>query len=501
MVGRLWPAAAIALVYLWAFPYFGKLRSANELPRVLMTEEIVDHGTFKLDARLGELGSRFDIAETPDHHFYPNKAPGPSLLGVPVYAALRVFVKHPSLRAATWALRVGAVTVPCLVFLWWFWAAAARFAPNDGARRQTLVAYAIGSMALPYGILFFSHALAAACAGGAFVAAMRIARGEAKRPDAAAAVCGALAGASVLVDYQSLLAAAAVGVYLIVRVRKLRVAAIAGAAAAVPMALLLFYQWKCFGSPLRTGYAFAADPAHKQGVLGIIGPNGPAAYNALVAPDNGLIVLMPWALLAVLGAVVVARDAALRARVGAEIIVCGAVAAAYVLFVSSLVPEFGRAGWSVGPRYIGVAMPFLAWCAAPGIAWCAARPAPRALAGGLVVAGAIVMVAAAATYPHWPTSFKNPLYEVGFHALRRDLAPHSIGTALGLPGVWSLAPMFAAAAALVVWALGVSTRRLAISAAAACVVGVLIVAAYSRFPATGKSGERPWAFVVSSWEP
>ena len=79
-------AAAFAFVYLYAFPYFGRLRSANELPRVLMTQEIVERGTFAVDARLPEMGSLYDIATAPDGRHYPNKAPGVSVLAVPVSA-------------------------------------------------------------------------------------------------------------------------------------------------------------------------------------------------------------------------------------------------------------------------------------------------------------------------------------------------------------------------------------------------------------------------------
>ena len=46
--------AAFALVYLYAFPYFAGLKSANELPRVLTTQELVERGTIAIDARLGE---------------------------------------------------------------------------------------------------------------------------------------------------------------------------------------------------------------------------------------------------------------------------------------------------------------------------------------------------------------------------------------------------------------------------------------------------------------
>ena len=35
--------AAFAVIYLYAFPYFDRLRNANEMPRILMTKAIVEH--------------------------------------------------------------------------------------------------------------------------------------------------------------------------------------------------------------------------------------------------------------------------------------------------------------------------------------------------------------------------------------------------------------------------------------------------------------------------
>ena len=52
-----WFFLLFAAVYLYAFPFFDQLRSANEMPRLLMTQELVDRGVFYLDRRLSEFGS------------------------------------------------------------------------------------------------------------------------------------------------------------------------------------------------------------------------------------------------------------------------------------------------------------------------------------------------------------------------------------------------------------------------------------------------------------
>ena len=358
-------------------------------------------------------------------------------------------------------------------------------------------------MALPYALVFMSHQTAAACVGGALWASVAVAREERGRKDLLAAAAGLLAGLSILVDYQSVFAAAAVGVYLLARSpRRVRHGAIA-AAAALPSALaLLAYHKICFGSPWRLPYAYAADPAHKVGLLGIIGPNAQAFYQALLAPDNGLLVLSPWVLLAVLGAVAIARSREARARVGAEALVCGVVAVLYVLFIGSLEPEFGRAGWSVGPRYIGVAVPFVAWLAVAGLAAVEDRPVARAVAHALVLVGVAVHVVAASTYPHWPIGFRNPLNEVSLRVLRSGLAPHSLGTLVGLRGLASLLPLYALVAALAVALLGWRPRGRALTTAIAAVLAAGIIVAYSRFPATPANiAEKKWIFIQSAWEP
>src|SRR5262249_20191625 len=206
---------------------------------------------------------------------------------------------------------------------------------------------------------------------------------------------------------------------------------------------------------------------------GVIGPNATALAQALVTPDNGLLVLMPWVVLAVVGAVRLLRAPATRP----EAAVAAGVALPYVLFVGALVPEFGRAGWSLGPRYITCALPFLAWLAAAGLDAADARPAPRAAAQALVLVGLVVMVAAGTTFPHWPTIFQNPLYEVSFWLLRHGYAPHSLGTWLGLRGLPSLLPLYLVVAALIVALLGRGERARTATLAIAAVVAVGLVGA------------------------
>ena len=498
--------AALVFLYLYPFPYFSKLRSANEMPRIYLTQEIVDRGTFRLDARWSELqlGSTFDVSTTPDGHRYSNKAPGTSFLAVPGYLLIkgwhRLVGGEPSLAEVTRVFRVTAVTIPALLFLCWFFSLTRRFAPDAAPRRTALLAYALGSLAFPYALLFFSHQTAAACAGGAFVCAVRRVRGETRWPNLTSVGIGLLAALAVVVDYQSVFAALAIAIYLLLRSqRRWPDVALATLGAIPPAAALMFYHQTCFGSPLKTGYSFAVDPACQHGLLGIIGPNLQGLWQALLAPDNGLIVLMPWVLIAIVGGAAIAYDREARARVGAEALLCGIVILAYVLFLGSLAPAIGRAGWSVGPRYIGVAVPFIGWLAAAGFAALDKKPLLRVIGQSLVVVGIVVFVAAAVTYPHWPTSFANPLFDVSFRALRSGMAPHSLGTLIGLRGLASLLPFFAVIGALVLGLFTAGDRRRWVTTVAAILLASAIIWSYHFF--SQGTAEGAWNFIVRQWEP
>lgn len=468
---------AIAAAYLYVFPYFPKIQSANELPRAYLVKAIADDGTLAIDRGVARWGATADVSPWGGHH-YANKAPGASLLVVPVYAAVSAIAGEPSLAATVWLCRVVAGVIPMLLFLALLERFLARWA-EPAVVRLVLVAYALGSMAMTYSMLYLAHQLAAVCAGAAWIFALDYASG--RRGTRALAVAGFLAGAAVLVEYQAAFALPVIAVHVASRLRARpwreigRAAGVAAIAAAVPIGALLAYHAACFDSPLRTGYDASQTFAsyHQRGFLGITEFRWEAFRGSTIAPDNGLIALAPWWLLAIPGAVVVwrrgERDVA---------IACGAIAVIYLLFVSSI--NFWRGGWSVGPRYITVMLPFLLPLVAAAVG--AAGRWARGAACGLIAVGAIVYCSAAATFPHWPERFRNPLYEVTFRLLGDGLAAPSAASWLGIDGVAGAIPYFALAGALLGWAIvrAAGARGLAIAAG----VAIAVVGSYAWLPRT-----------------
>jgi hypothetical protein len=495
--------AVFAFIYFYSFPYFEKLWNANEVPRVFLAEEMVDHHRLWIDAQIPDRGRihSLDVSIAPDRHLYPNKSPGLSFLATPVYAVARLF-GHPSQRTCTWLFRAITITVPALLFLPFFLGMARRFAPDERACRTVLVAYALGSPALVYAILFMSHQLAAVCVGGSFIAAAALARKETGHPIFVALLAGFLAGASVVVEYQSVLSVAVIGIYFVVRVpNRIRAAGAALLGALPPAVLLLAYHKLAFGSPFKTGYSFAVENTLHRGFLGVVGPSATCFWTTLFTPSNGLFTLVPWTLFALVGAVAVARDPEARARCGAETIVCVAVLAVNVALLSSLDPYMSRGGWCVGPRYLTASLPFVAWLAAAGFRAVERFSPARVLAQALVVGTTVIFVVGATTYPHWPDGLRNPIYELAFPLLTHGYAVHSLGTLVGLHGLWAIVPMYAAVLAVILWLLSRGPGRSLRQTALACILAVGLVAGHRALPMTGPYASRVWNFVTATWEP
>lgn len=497
---------AIAACYLYCFPYFAKLRHANELPRILTTLELAEHGSFRLDSRLDELGSRADISTTPSGAHYQNKAPGLSLLALPVYYPLHLAYRaaglRPPMMLSTWIFRSLVITVPALAFLGAFRRVAARFTSDETAQNAALVAYALGSMVLPFGILFMSHVLATVLVGFAFAVAFSATREQRYREPRAALGVGALLGLSMLVEYQALFAALLIAGYFVWGAeRRLHTLLLISVAVLPFIGGLAAYHAAAFGSPLRTGYAYSVDPTNRVGILGIVGPSQESLAQLFVRVSNGLLLLSPWVVLSLAGLVRIARDSEARARVGREAVLAGLVMLVYVGFVASLHPSFGRAGWSVGPRYVMIAMPFVAWLSAAGLDLCLRYTPLRVPALAFVLTGVAIHVLATTTYPHWPSEFENPLYEISLLLLKEGHAPHSLGTLVGLRGTLSLLPLYLGVSALVLYLLA-STRKYLLELGLAVLLAGFAVARYDRLGVTPPhAGNATRDFVLSTLEP
>ncbi len=178
------------------------------------------------------------------------------------------------------------------------------------------------------------------------------------------------------------------------------------------------------------------------------------------------------------------------------------VAVVMILFLGGMTNW--RAGWCVGPRYIAMVAPFLVAGIAHAWRVVRARFLLSVVAAGLLIVSVVLNAVSAAVYPHYPTEFDNPVFDLAFPLLGGGFVPYSLGL-LRFGGIWSLAPL----ALLLLIALSLSIggddwrpARWATHAAIAVAIAALCLVPLSRYGRGPNPSEaRAAAFVRANWEP
>jgi hypothetical protein len=429
------------------FPYAERINNPNENVRLYMTAAIVEHGTYRVDELRARWGWVNDCAKFEDH-YYSVKAPGTSFLGVPAYAAYYFYTRWAEApferTTALWLCRVTASVLPWLVFLGFFHRWLGRRSNSPIVRDAVFFSIALGSCLLGYGVTFVSHTLSAAAAFGAFML-LAEARHAARIRVLPAFWAGMLAAGVSLLEYPGFVASAILCAFALCVVRPWHRLIPFGVGALVPTLAVMHFQWKCFGSPFSPGHLYvetdALREAHHEGFFGAVGFSWDAFGGLLIDPEAGLFPLTPVLVFALAGAVIVCLRRQLRAE--------GIVALSIVLGTAIVISYMNnwRGGWTIGPRYLTVAYPFLGWLAVVGL-WPIARRSPGvagALAIGTTATGIVLSGIPSAYYPHYPPEVDRPFGQIVSVLIAHDFAPYNAGNLLDVYGSLSMVPVALAA--------------------------------------------------------
>jgi hypothetical protein len=347
--------ACWALLAVLAVPVYPHHQSPNELARWATAAALVERHTFEVSSVLPLLNPWFEDLSTVGGRVYSNKAPGGALVALPGYLAARPFTGPPSasaIRFGIYAMRLFGISLPTLLLALAFARVLTRLGAEPPRAGVAVFALLFATPLLAYGLLLFAHALVAACLFGAW--ALLFAPPDAERP-AHALAAGALLGLAVLSEYPAavpalvLVAVSALGS----RFRRAFFAVLGG----VPFAaFLLVYDTLCFGGPfqLSSGHERAAQfqDLAKDPTFGIGLPSPAGLAGLLLGPSKGLLLFSPVLLLALPG------FAEARRRLSRE-----AFLALVLVPISILLLYAGyrnwHGGWTVGPRYLVSALPFL----------------------------------------------------------------------------------------------------------------------------------------------
>jgi hypothetical protein len=434
---------ALFFLGLQAYAFFYPAGGWNQNVRFALVRAIADEGRLTIDSYAGDTG---DLARR-GRHFYCDKAPGTSLLGVPAYWLARR--AGATVDTAAHATTVWAVAVPAAAALVAVFRTSRMLGLTTTMATLLSVAYGFGTLAFPYATLLNGHQLCASLLAGAFGLMAR----PAPSPRSYAGA-GLLMGAAVAVEYQAVLAVAILAGYMAAKGVPRRGWAAAAMGIALPIAGLLTYHAAAFGSPFRTGYSFSTQEHRAMGAfMGIGAPSGAALVNLLLSPTRGLLYSAPWLVLGAWGAARLLRDE--RRREG---VVCVAIPLAYLALSVSLVDWDG--GWAIGPRYLVPALPFLALGAAGAGRARGAVPAGATVIGVAAAYSIAMMLAATAVQPEvntlaYPRPFADrllPALAAGRVALNtqsiEDLYPDggapdawNLGQKMGFAGLTSLLPL------------------------------------------------------------
>lgn len=434
-----WAILLVFLVHAGFFPYFPEMHSANELSRLYLVYGLVNRGEVDINASVRQYGDINDKSQVLDD-LYSDKPPGTAFLAAPFVALRQAVDGGPDPRADLHVARFVAGILPTLALLLMLRREMVELGVSAASRALALSTYGLGTLGFTYSVVFYGHQLTAVLLFAVFFLVRR-------RPltPALAAGAGFLGASCLAVEYQSAVYLLPLAIVTLVRAWPPRDrqasaprgsggsawAAFARAVGAAflgtipPLVALALYHDAAFGSPLRTGYSFVANPffagVHAQGFMGISKPRLEPFGGSLFGLSKGLLAWSPFLVLGFAGLVAYGRALA-RPRTGAALLRVVQVFLP-VLFVSSMV--YWDGGWTVSQRHLTPLVPFLV---APAACLLDRSRVARLLAPALAVASVGMTGLATVVYPHLPENLANPFHDLTLPLLAGGcLAPFQLG--------------------------------------------------------------------------
>lgn len=448
--------------------------------RLDLTLAIVDQGTLKIDDYYQNTG---DYAYF-EGHYYLDKAPGPSFLAVPVYAALRPLLNIPPVErllerigqsdAFSQTLTEGGTgallgkikfmialyvvtffisAVPSALLGLMIYQLAGMFSLSRTWRILLVLVYGLATPAFAFSGQFFSHQLTAFLLMGAFWLIFRVRETSIKW--IWAFLAGLMMGWSVISEYPTALIAGGIVVYFLTlkNLRKKVLWLLLGGL--IPGVLLGVYDYAIFHTILPVGYEYSVNyiEQHSQGIISIGLPKIEALWGITFSSYRGLFFLSPVLLGGLLG-----FWPWWKSRVERKVWWLSLWAViSFIIFNGSSVMWQG--GFSIGPRYLVPMLPFLTL----GLAALAARFGQRRwfnIVFGMLSLWSFFAVwsetIGGQSFPDWR---QNPLFTYSLPNLLDGNIARNLGMALGLSGWGSLLPLVLIFIVLMVL-FSLATRRI-----------------------------------------
>ena len=345
----------------------------NNATRLFAAFSIVERGEATID-RYQSL--TIDKAQFGDH-YYMDKAPGMTLMAVPLVwgvekitggetGALVIDAANPRLMRFM-ALRLRVAVTLGAALLTAFAAVllldlATGITGSPAAGLYAALGYALGSIVWGWSTTVFGHAPVAALL---LIATWAIWRGTSGQGELTRwrhpLMAGLALGWAVVIEFQAALGGVAIAGWALWRTRDVawpvrgRVLAMAVGAGFVAVLPLFAYNLFAFGTLFRLGYqGVVGFNGMQQGLFGLTYPKPGALFGILFGLRRGLLWVSPVIMLGALG-----LAGMIRTRETRDLGVLAAVVIAIVLMVNASY-VYWDGGASIGPRHSVPAIPFLA---------------------------------------------------------------------------------------------------------------------------------------------
>jgi hypothetical protein len=353
----------------FSYGYYAHDPGANGNSRLDLTFAIVKEGRLTIDSFHDQEGTQTIDKSFYNGHYYSDKAIGTSLLGVVFYAPMYWFMRlasfELSLKQIKYILTFLVIGLPsamtgCLLYL-----LCETISKSKMKAFVATLSIMLGTMCLPFSAIFFGHQLAAAFLFSSFflIFQLRLKPALKNRPSYLFWI-GFLLGCAFLTEYTTLIVILPLVFYCVYmlwekkppgqNLGKLITPTLGGL---IPIAILMIYNHRIFGSPFTIGYEHLGNEfqaSMSQGLMGINWPRLLVLFYLTFHPAQGLFWQSPVLLMDFIGIYYMLIDK--QYRVEAIVIVFSSVF--YLLLNSGYFMWWG--GASFGPRHLIPMLPFLA---------------------------------------------------------------------------------------------------------------------------------------------
>lgn len=371
-----------------------------------------------------------------DGQLYPQFSPGQSIVAIPLYLPGRLIGGAPSLSAVLITRFTTSLFNPIVIALtaWLIALFAARLGFSTRLSMVLALAYALGSMALPYTRTYFGEPLIALTITLAAYALYRV-KTDRVEVGRWLLVSGAALAVAVFTRERSAIMLPAFMIYAAPIIRRAGRRWLIWLLPLVIVSVLIgLLNGSRYGSPLTFGFSALQHTSFTTPLL--LG-----LYGLLISPGKGLLLYNPIAWAGLIGLVSMGR------RWRAEAVLFVLIIVAEIGFFA--VYEFWTGGWNWGPRYILPIVPLLILAAG---AWAQVKPAKvrRAIVGGLIAIGvAVNLPAVLVDHSRYLVEFgeRDPAHYLDRSILRLEDSPltqqwpmvFEMANLYARPGTWAAA--------------------------------------------------------------